>query len=194
VPERGLSGRDFGNRVSDGMHNMRPRQVQFITGILGRALWLALFVAHGRALIAAWRYCQTNGFTLEAVGGCILLTVAIAVFALKLCGAPWLRFCRSRRSIVAACLILAIIHLDCLDPGLRSTFVSKCVVVVATAPLVVAVPRLARALRSGRVREGASHKFHLPDARSHEEAWLDAFRPHCLVLASHLYRLRAPPA
>ena len=180
--------------MSDGMYNMPPRQVQFIKGILGRALWLVLLVAHARALITASWYCHTNGFTLEAVGGCILLTAAIVVFALKLCGASRLRFCRNRRSFVAVCLILAIIHLDCIDPGMRSTFVSKCVVAVATAPLVVVVPRLARALRTGRVREEASHKFHLPDARSHEEAWLDAFRPHCLVLASHLFRLRAPPA
>ena len=181
------------NRGLDGMHGMRCRHVQLMKEALSRALWLVLLVAHARALIAAWRYSPTNGFTVEVAGVCILLTAATVLFALKLGGVPWLRFRCDRRSFVAVCLILAIVHLDCFRPGTRQALVSRCVVVLAAAPLVTVVPRVARVLCAERTHGASPRRLRLSDVRRHEEARFAGFRPHCAVLASHLFMLRAPP-
>jgi hypothetical protein len=162
--------------------------------ILGRALCVLLLMAHARALIAAWQYGLAGGFTAELAGVVLLLSAATVVFALKVVGVRWVRLPRDRRAFVATCLILAIIHLGCLDPEMPSAFVSKWVVVLATAPLVVAAIRIARVAGTTHQAATSSRKTHLPNARSHEEAWLDWFHPHCLLLSARLFRLRAPPA
>ena len=176
------------------MRGLPSRRVCLIAQALSRGFWLLLLIVHVRALIGAWRYSLTSGFTVELVGGCILLTTAILVFALNLWGVSWLRLRGDRRSLVAICLVLAIIHLDCIDPGMRTTFVSKCVIVLATAPLIAVVPRMARAVRGAFANSASYGKSRLPYGRPKEEAWLDTFHPHCWVLASSLFRLRAPPA
>lgn len=176
------------------MCGVPSRRIDVIKEALSRAFCLFLLIAHARALVSAGRYALTSGLTAELAGVCMLLAVAILVFGLRFCGVPLLRLRQNRRALVAICLVLAIIHLDCLDPGLRSTFVSKCVIVLATAPLMVVLPHAVRTFRARRARAASSRRFRLPGPHSHAEAWLDAFHPHCLVLAARLFRLRAPPA
>ena len=176
------------------MQDKPHRQVDSIIGALSRTFWALMFLAHAPALVSAWRYGLADGLKVELLGGSLFLSAAMLFFALKLWGVRWLRFRTDRRSFVAICLVVALIHLDCIHPGLRNAVVSKCTVVLATTTLVLAAPRIARKVRSAFARSVPSTKPQPGNGRAHETAWLDAFRPHCWVLAFRGLQLRAPPA
>ena len=178
----------------DIMHGKSGKHDHPIADALNRGFWAVMLLAHAPALISAWRYCFTDGVKLELLGGCVVLTASMIFFVLKLRGVGWLRFHTDRHSLVALCLVMTLIHLDCIRPGLRSEVVSKCAVILVTTTAVVAAPRLVRLARSAAGRGGASPKSHPPDGRSPNDAWLDTFEPHCWVLAANLFRLRGPPA
>ncbi|UCC31903.1 MAG: hypothetical protein JSU86_06420 [Phycisphaerales bacterium] len=165
-----------------------------LANALNRGFWLLMLLAHAPALFSAWRCCLADGLQLDLLGGCLVLTASMVFFVLKLRDIGWLRFRTDRRSLLALGLVVALIHLDCLRPGLRTEVASKCAVVLVTTAVVVAVPRLTRLLRSACGQRGTTRKCRLPDGRSLDNAWLDTSQPHCWVLACNLFRLRAPPA
>lgn len=176
------------------MHGKRGKHDHPIAEALNRGFWALMLLAHTPALISAWRYCFTDGLKPELVGGCVVLTASMIFFVLKLRGVGWLRFHTDRHSLVAVCLVMTLIHLDCIRPGLRSEVVSKCAVILATTTAVVVAPRLVRLARSAAGRGGASAKSRPFNGQSPHDAWLGAFEPHCWVLAANLFRLRGPPA
>lgn len=161
---------------------------------LNRGFWVLMLLAHAPALFSAWRCCLAEGLKLDLLGGCIVLTASMVFFVLKLRGIGWLRFHTDRRSLLALGLVVALIHLDCLRPGLRTEVASKCAVVLVTTAVVVTIPRMTRLLRSVCGQRSTTRKRRLPNGRCVDDAWLDTSRPHCWVLARDLFRLRAPPA
>ena len=176
------------------MHGKRESHNHPIARALNRGFWAVMLLAHAPALVSAWRYCFADGLNLELLGGCIVLTASMVFFALKLRGVAWLQFRTDRRSLTALCLVIALIHLDCFQPGLRKTVVAQCAVVLATAPVVALLPRVTRTLRARFTSDTTARKSRMPETRAHQEAWVDLFHPHCWVLVPGLFRLRAPPA
>ena len=161
---------------------------------LNRGFWVLMLFAHAPALISAWRCCLAEGLQLDMLGGCVVLTASMVFFVLKLRDIGWLRFRTDRRSLLALGLVVALIHLDCLQPGLRTEVASKCAVVLVTTAIVVAIPRMIRLLRAGCAERGTTRRCRLSDGRFLDKTWLDTSQPRCWVLARNLFRLRAPPA
>jgi hypothetical protein len=165
-----------------------------LTEVLSRGFWLLLLILHTPALLASWRFGMIQGFNAEVLGGCVLLSLTVVFFVLKLCGLRCLRIRLDRQGWIAVCLVVALVHLDCVRPGLRSEVVSKCAVALVTVPVVVAVPRMVRGVRTALQRASTAHKSHLPGGCPTWLFWSDGFRPHDPVFAFLPVHLRAPPA
>lgn len=161
---------------------------------LTRLFWLVMATAHLRALLGEWRAMFVEGVGLEALGGSIILTVSMAFFLLKLLDVPALRFHVDRRSCIAFCMIVALLHLDVIRPTNDPTLVPECTTLVAATWLISLTPAVRRRLPS-RLFRTTSLTRHLPSlTRTAETVWQDAIRPHCWHLTYRIFLLRAPPA
>jgi glucose-6-phosphate-specific signal transduction histidine kinase len=176
------------------MQGKIDRSAGRVTEVLLRGFWLLLLILHTPALVASWRFGMVQGFNAEVLGGCVLLSLAVAFFVLKLFGLRCLRLRLDRQGWITVCLVVALIHLDCVRPGLRSEVVSKCAIALVTVPAVVAIPRMARAVRTTLQRTSTAHKSHLPGDCPTWLSWSDGFRPRDPVFAFLPVHLRAPPA
>jgi hypothetical protein len=145
-------------------------------------------------MIGSWRFGLAHGLDAEVMSGCTLLSAAVIFFLLKLFGLRCLRLRLTRRGWIAVCLVVALIHLDCVRPGLRAEVVSKCGVALMTVPAVLAVSKVVRGDRATFQRHRATHKSRPPDGWPMWLAWGDGFRPHDRILACLSLHLRAPPA
>jgi len=161
---------------------------------LGRAFWLLMGLAHAPALIGAWRSLAVNGFAVESLGGCILLTLSMLFFALKLRDVPCLRFRTDRGSWVALCLVVALLHTNAILPDGDPTIVPECTTLIVTTWFGTQMPVTRRLLVALPTRIAAAVRCGDPVNRSTDTVWLDAFRPRCWGLALRVFRLRAPPA
>jgi hypothetical protein len=144
--------------------------------------------------VGAWEHWIGGGFDPRGLGGLATLSLAMVFFALKIVDVPWLRLRTDHRSLVAMGLVVALLHVDVIRPDTAVANVPEYTTLVASTLLVAgALRRSRRYMNTSRCasRDVASMS---PLLRSNETAWLDAFRPHCWVLASRLYLLRAPPA
>ena len=164
-----------------------------IAPILVRGFWALMCVTHGSALVTAWRSCLADGAALEGFSGSIVLTLSMLFFVLKFCGVSYLRFRPSRRGSAAILLVVALIHVDCVQPALAGTLVSDCTAILATTTLVVGLTQFTRAMRVTSVGPGCSWKPPACTGRSRAVVWQGGFRPRCWVIAYHLFNLRAPP-
>ncbi len=161
---------------------------------LGRAFWLLMGLGHAPALIGAWRSLAESGFAVEPFGGCIILTLSMLFFALKLRDVPCLRFRTDRRSWIALCMVVALLHTNAILPDGDPTIAPQCTTLVVTTWLSTQLPVTRRMLVALPTRIAAAVRRGDPVTRSADTVWLDAFRPRCWVLALHVFRLRAPPA
>ncbi len=160
----------------------------------GQALWATMVAAHAPAVVAAWRTFITGGFALEHVGGCVGLSLTMLFFGLKLCRVRWLQLRAGRRAWVGWCLIVALIHVDCIRPGLDQSTKQQCVIVLATTALVAGLTRASKTLKAAPAHATTSRTCRPPITGSDNTIWLGVFRPHCWVLASRLIIPRPPPA
>ncbi|MGB2985310.1 MAG: hypothetical protein WBE26_05455 [Phycisphaerae bacterium] len=161
---------------------------------LRRVFWVLMVVAHAPALVGAWRLFVENGFDAEPLFGSIALTFSMVFFALKVGDVAFLRFRPGRRSFVAFCMVVALVHLDVIRPNDDPTLVPECTVLTATTWLVGTLPLVRRTPREALSRTGSAFKYRPPVRPTAGTVWLDAFRPHCWVLAFRFFSLRAPPA
>ncbi len=161
---------------------------------LRRAFWLLMGLAHAPALISAWRSLVAGGFAAESFGGCVLLTLSMLFFALKLRDVPYLRFRTDRRSCVALCIVVALLHTDAIVSDDNPTVIPECTALVVTTWLSTQLPLTRRmsALLPTRVVSVLGHGDPVTSATG--TVWLGASRPHCWVLGLHVFSLRAPPA
>ncbi|UCF32785.1 MAG: hypothetical protein JSV78_10675, partial [Phycisphaerales bacterium] len=116
------------------MQGKAHRFAGWTTEALARGFWLILLILHTPALLASWRFGMVQGFNAEVLSGCMLLSLTVVFFVLKLCGLRCLRVRLGQQGWIAVCLVVALIHLDCIRPGLRSEVVSKCAVALVTVP------------------------------------------------------------
>ncbi len=165
-----------------------------IASLARGSFWALMGAMHAPALIASWQaYLESHGTTAELLG-CVGVTASMAFFIAKLCGVRFLRIRPGKRGIVAICLIVALLHVGCLDSEPGMTFAAECATVLATATLIGCLAQAARVLSEVLRRRGLCHKSYRPGQRFDLTASHDGFRPHCWVLAYRLFGLRAPPA
>lgn len=87
-------------------------------GVIARAMWLVMFVSHAPAFLAACgELGQTFGFaTLTRVA---LLSLSLALFALKAADVAWLRIPADRRVWLRLSIIVALLHANVLVRALE---------------------------------------------------------------------------
>ncbi len=157
-----------------------------------RWLWALMAASHLPGLVGSCRTLVGGDLSFDALRGCFLLTAATAFFVLKICDVAFLRFHTDRRSTVAIVLAIAFLHLGVVAPGAQISILPEYESVVATALLAGCMVRVRRAVIRATQSVVVRHRSATTVALS-ETAWSDPFRPHCWVLASRLFALRAPP-
>ncbi len=151
-------------------------------------------VAHTPALLSAWEAYLQGGMRMELLGGCVVLTASMLLFALKTCDVAFLRFHPDRRAFVAMVLAVGLIHFDCLGPTADPAAVASGAAIVATTSFVAGLTLAGRAISRVPARNTGSSHYPSLIGRFTGSLWLDETRPHCWVLALGLFALRAPPA
>ncbi len=158
-----------------------------------RVLWLLMGLGHLPGLFDAWRHVVAVGLDSAALGSCIGLTLTTLFIALKVRDVAFLRLREGRRTLVAACLVVALLHVDVVRPQAESSVLPD-IAALATMAWITGVPTTIRRLVAvcfARVRTVKDHC--VKTGQFVETVWLDAARPHCWLLARALFLLRAPP-
>ncbi|MFQ5462868.1 MAG: hypothetical protein ACE5E5_09600 [Phycisphaerae bacterium] len=151
--------------------------------------WLMMLAVHMPAFFASLRLALDGEGTLGAPA---LYGLALSFFALKIINVRFLRWHITRRSCVAWFVVVALLHVDVVQPD-RPTFVPECVSIVAMTCLFADVAKLGRKFLHAANR-GSGVQRHLACVPSSTNTvWQDAFRPHCWLLVLSIRRLRAPP-
>jgi hypothetical protein len=153
-----------------------------------------MVASHAPGLIAVWRSLVESQATFERLTGCIGLTLAMVFFVLKARNPAFLQFRTDRRSVVAVCIIVALLHVDVIRRGSDPVAAPESVALVATTWLAGALPRIRRRLSAAMKRLALVVKHRLPAAPWRDQVWGDELRPQCWLLTYRLYTLRAPPA
>lgn len=161
-----------------------------------RGFWLLMALGHARALVGAWTALLGTGLAAERLGTCTLLTLSMAFFVLKLRDVSWLRWRADRRSFVALCMVIALLHANALkgSDSPPTVIPEYTALVVTTTFLVVQTSQLRRLLRSRSAGPTSDAVEDLGLAPVGHTIWLDSFRPHCWVHPHRVFGLRAPPA
>ncbi len=172
--------------------SVRPRD-GFRWGSISRVAWLVMVVAHIPALIAACRAVIESGFDPSRLGACVALALATLFFILKTANVSFLRWKTDRRSCVALGMIVVLLHIDALRPQIFQVAVPVGATIVLTVAVVTIVPRRLRLLALAIRRSGVFGRCRTHAPHGNTTAWCDERRPHCWLLASSLFALRAPP-
>jgi hypothetical protein len=151
-------------------------------------------IVHASALFSAWRSFLAGGEEASSLAGCLALSISMVYFVLKVCGVTFLPFKPGRRGWVAAGLLVVMIHADWIRPGLNDVLASGYTDLLATAGFVGGVGRVPGIRYTTRRHPNRSVTARESIRWSVRAIDPEGFRPHCWVLAAHLYRLRAPPA
>lgn len=170
------------------------RQILLNASAVRRLLWLLLGLGHLPGLFAAWASLSVGGLESEAFGHTLLLTVTTVFFALKVCDVAFLRLCPGRRTLVAACLVVALLHVDLVRPNSESSAIPDLTALAATAWIAGTQVTVRRILARSFARIRSIEKDEVQPNPFAETVWFDAVGPHCWVLALTLFLLRAPPA
>ncbi|MHC4697490.1 MAG: hypothetical protein ACYTFA_12180 [Planctomycetota bacterium] len=176
------------------MSDKPSNTVRTKSSILSRCFWLLMGVAHTPALVSAWESYLQGGMRMELLGGCIVLTASMLLFALKTCDVAFLRLNPDRRALLAMVLAVGLIHFDCLSRTLDSASVANGAAIVATTSLAAGLTLAGRALSRALARSTGSSHYPSLLGRFTRNLCLDDSRPCCWVLALGLFALRAPPA
>ncbi|RME37055.1 MAG: hypothetical protein D6788_10305 [Planctomycetota bacterium] len=167
---------------------LRPRWI-------ARGFWCAMLAMHVPALWHAAGRVFTETPALESVLTALLLAVTVLFFVLKVLGFRFLRHRPDKQTIVAACVIVALLHVRLFRPNDAPAFVVEYTTAVATISWILPRSPLLTRRRTGESSDRAARAKHLPALRPFPHiAWLDVFRPHCWTGAYRLFILRAPPA
>ncbi|MBU0717389.1 MAG: hypothetical protein KJ749_04000 [Planctomycetes bacterium] len=161
---------------------------------LRRGFWLLMGVMHAFALFAAWRsFFEGSGETSRLIG-CFTLSLSMLFFVLKVYDVSFLRMRPTKGAWVAACLLVAWIHLDCVNPDVAASLSGNGTDLLATTVLLGGLTRVPEAARAMIKRRVSAAVLGNPNGHSRGTVRLDDSKPCCWVLASRLYLLRAPPA
>ncbi len=161
---------------------------------LRRILWSLVALAHAPGLIDAWRSFTSGGFAAEDLRGCVLPTLSMLFFAVKVCDVRFLRFRTGPRSCIALGLVVALLHVNVIHANDAPTLIPEYTTLVVTLVLAGGSALVRRRLDLARTLATAITR-HLPRLLpAAGTVWLDTVRPRCWVLQLRLFCLRAPPA
>lgn len=171
-----------------------PGRIGSILPVLKRFIWLGMMAAHGPAFVGAWRSFIADGLATEHLGGCLGLSLAMLFFALKLCGVAQLRLPENRRAWLAMTLIVALIHVDCIQPGENEAGSQRWAVIAAVSILLADPTRLTRSLAAllAKLRSIGNETPAVCSVGRHH--WLNFFIPHSRVLLLYSGIPRSPPS
>ena len=127
-----------------GMITSKPKTTTVPWLLARRAIWAAIAAAHVPALFSSWERLAASGWDVAQLGGCIGLTLSIVLFGLKICDAAFLRINANRRSLVASCIAMALIHGDVMGLELGPTVIPECTAIVAFGVGAAALPQCRR--------------------------------------------------
>ena len=150
-------------------------------------------LVHAPAFLGAWRAWPENGFQLERLGDAIALTLVMTFFILKVWDVAFLRFHADRRSFIALCVVVAMLHLDVLQATDKPTMVPLCTAMVTATWLVGGSPCVRRTIREMLSSSNPTLKRCSLTPSSTDTVWLDVVHPRCWMLAFRPFLLRAPP-
>lgn len=153
-----------------------------------------MVLGHTPAVVGAWKECLASGFTPDRVGTCLFLVLSLIFFGLKFGDARCLRIRLNGRSWVAVCIIVALLHINVINPSHEPSGVPQYIAVLVTTCIVSQIPFVRRALVALATRMSLRLHCTLPAGRAAGTVWLDTHRPNCWVLAFRIFCLRAPPA
>ena len=158
-----------------------------------RLLWLVMALAHAPALLGAWQALASEGVAFEPVARCAGLTLAVLFFALKTNDSAFFPLPTDRRSIVAICMVVGLMHVDVVRPVHDPTLVADTAALVAATGLAVSLRPVRRALREAL--RMARSPFECRQLGTHytDGNCVDDARPHDWLLVLGLFSLRAPP-
>ena len=176
------------------MLEMRSVPIRSFSHVFARSFWAVMGIVHASALMGAWTSFFKGGPDASEFAGCLALSLSMLYFVLKVCGISFLRFRSGKRSWAVVCLLVLLIHADCITPDFSDYLASGYPDLLATTALVGGVYNLPRASSVHRRPTDQSSKVREATTWSVLGVDLDGFLPRCWVLASHLFRLRAPPA
>ena len=159
-----------------------------------RLFWLLVGIGHIPGLFDAWGSLATGSLEPGALGRCLGLTVTTIFMALKVRDVAFLRLREGRRTFVAACLVVALLHVNLVRRTSESSAMPDCSALAATVWVAGGLATVRRILATNFARVRTIEKNHVRASRFAETVWLDAVRPHCWLLALALFLLRAPPA
>lgn len=151
-------------------------------------------LAHAPALLGAWQALFSDGFAFEPVGRCAGLTLVVLFFVLKINDPAFFPLPTDRRSIVAICMVVGLLHVDVVRPVHDPTLVADTAALVAATCLVASLRPVRRAL--GEALGAATSPFKCRQLVTHstDGICVDDVRPHDWLLVVGLFSLRAPPA
>jgi len=165
----------------------------------GRLFWLSMFVLHGMALLSLWpALAAENGFAeqLGTLARLMGLSVSASFFALKIVDVPWLHLRPGWRSVVAAIVVIALLHVAVVDRALGSEqpFDAGRLGIVLFVGTVWQFDLLARVLRLvvALLMPLRVWRTHRSDTCLHR-VWEAVFHPADLVYISSSTGPRAPP-
>ena len=170
-----------------------PSRVRLLHPTLRQVLWLLIGLSHAPALVGAWRSLLGSGLDPGRSSGCVGLMLVMIFCALKVYDVPCLRFHTGWHACTALGIIVALLHVNVVRPDSDLTAVPVYMAVVATTWLVGGSMSVRRKIGEAFASTGAAFKRHSSPLPSTDTLWLDMSRPHCWLLALHLYSLRAPP-
>lgn len=165
-----------------------------------RLFWFALLLLHGAAIPSLWAAISRGG----EIGTLLPLTVRIAgmsasaaFFVLKIADVSWLRLNGGWRSVVAAVLVVAVLHVGVLDRALHGDVALNpaqlsLVLCLGTLGYTEPLARIIGLLLAVLAPLRFSRTLGRP--RSPAFARVPAFKPHALFYVPSFTGPRAPPS
>lgn len=177
-----------------GMMSSKPKTTTAAWPLAGRAIWAVIAAAHVPALVSSCERFAASGWDVAQLGGCVGLSLSIVLFGLKICDVAFLRLNANRRSLVASCIAMALIHGDVMGLDLGPTVLPECTAIVALGVGAAALPQCRRLFAAAAQSSPAVIERVCALSRLRDPAWLDAITRHSWVLCPRPFSLRAPPA
>ncbi len=174
------------------------RHIHLSPALLRRLLWVVVGLGHLPGLLDAWGKlifgnAAAGGLDSVALVRFLGLAITLVFVALKVRDVACLRLCPGRRTVIAACLVVALLHVDLMRPASESSVIPDIAVLAATVWIVVGPARIRHRLVACFSRVHTKKIDCVRANRFVGTEWLDAARPHCWLLARSLFLLRAPP-
>lgn len=172
----------------------RPDDGQGLGGLIARAFWLTMALAHAPALVGAWQSSIDRGLTTNLFGPHLLLTACMVLFLLKFADVRGLRINPCRRNFLAFIIVVGLIHLDGDPLGNDFDLPMEYSRLVDVSSLIGRAPLDRREMSTAESLDQGRAVTCLCESSPTREAWIDSFTPHPWTLVRRTFGVPAPPA